>query len=88
MGNSRYSAEDRKANQDAHEARMAQFANQRQVPGSVANSPRSHPSGRKARLTPTISRGTTIVARPSLTSKPDSPTPAPQAPSMKRIGAG
>jgi|SwirhisoilCB3_FD_contig_101_224021_length_476_multi_1_in_0_out_0_2 hypothetical protein len=25
MGNSRYSAEDRKANQDAHEARMAQF---------------------------------------------------------------
>jgi hypothetical protein len=26
MGNSRYSAEDRKANQDAHEARMAQFA--------------------------------------------------------------
>jgi hypothetical protein len=26
MGNSRYSAEDRKANQEAHEARMAQFA--------------------------------------------------------------
>ena len=25
MGNSRYSAEERKANQDAHEARMAQF---------------------------------------------------------------
>ena len=25
MGNSRYSAEDRKANQDAHEARMARF---------------------------------------------------------------
>jgi hypothetical protein len=25
VGNSRYSAEDRKANQDAHEARMAQF---------------------------------------------------------------
>jgi hypothetical protein len=25
MGNNRYSAEDRKANQDAHEARMARF---------------------------------------------------------------